>query len=94
MEHFVANARRYLDRKYPSHGAFGARNRDRFFVKLEQGLKVNTPVSFTLLHMKFVEFVIKGKAPLPPLVSRSMVLRLKHEKYTPPTLKNETTAIE
>ncbi|CAM9146616.1 unnamed protein product, partial [Ectocarpus sp. 4 AP-2014] len=40
LEHFVANARRYLDRKYPSHGPFGARNRDRFYVKLEQGLKV------------------------------------------------------
>ncbi|CAM9243513.1 unnamed protein product, partial [Ectocarpus fasciculatus] len=40
LEHFVVNARRYLDRKYPSHGPFGARNRDRFFVKLEEGLKV------------------------------------------------------
>ncbi|CBN73819.1 hypothetical protein Esi_0007_0108 [Ectocarpus siliculosus] len=50
LEHFVANARRYLDRKYPSHGPFGARNRDRFFVKLEQGLKVNSSVPFTLLH--------------------------------------------
>lgn len=40
MEHFVAGARRYLDKKYPTQGPFGARNRDRFFSKVEQGLKV------------------------------------------------------
>lgn len=39
LEHFVAGARRYLDKKYPTHGPFGARNRDRFFLKVEQGLK-------------------------------------------------------
>lgn len=43
-EHFVADARRYLDKKYSTHGAFGARNRDRFFVKVEQGLKVREAV--------------------------------------------------
>lgn len=41
LEHFVADARRYLDKKYPTHGPFGARNRDRFFFKVEQGLKVS-----------------------------------------------------
>ena len=40
MEYFVADARRHLDKKYPTHGPFGARNRDRFFFKVEQGLKV------------------------------------------------------
>lgn len=40
LEHFMADARRYVDKKYPTHGPFSTRNRDRFFVKVEQGLKV------------------------------------------------------
>lgn len=48
MEHFVAGARRYLDKKYPTHGPFGARNRDRFFLKVEQGLKVRN--SHVMIH--------------------------------------------
>lgn len=39
----MADARRHLDKKYPTHGPFGARNRDRFFVKVEQGLRVRVP---------------------------------------------------
>lgn len=51
LEHFVAGARRYLDKKYPTHGQFGARNRDRFFHKVEQGLKVGA----TLFSRTFEE---------------------------------------
>lgn len=41
LERFLADARRCLDKKYPAQGPFGTRNRDRFFLKVEQGLKVS-----------------------------------------------------
>ncbi|CAN0099235.1 unnamed protein product [Scytosiphon promiscuus] len=40
LAQFMADARRHLDKKYPTHGPFSTRNRDRFFAKVEQGLKV------------------------------------------------------
>ncbi|CAN0270172.1 unnamed protein product [Ascophyllum nodosum] len=40
LERFLEDTRRMVNKKYPVHGCFCARNRDRFFVKLEHGLKV------------------------------------------------------
>ncbi|CAN0299369.1 unnamed protein product, partial [Discosporangium mesarthrocarpum] len=37
---FLADARGDLDRRHPTLNVFGARSRDKFFAKLEQGLKV------------------------------------------------------
>lgn len=37
---FLDDTRMALEKKCPAHGSFCTRNRERFFLKVEQGLKV------------------------------------------------------
>lgn len=66
-ECFLADARHYLDKKYPTHGPFCAQNRGRFFVKVEQGLKVRGVNLQTLIlqgvHITAKPPPVMGKDP-------------------------------
>ncbi|CAM9242136.1 unnamed protein product [Hapterophycus canaliculatus] len=68
LEHFMADARRFLDKKYPTHGPFSARNRDRFFVKVEQGLKARLEMRVAMSKYRSVDVgnTLFGKVKLDP----------------------------
>lgn len=56
LESFLAKARKGLDKRYPAHSAFCTRNRDRFFFKVEQGLKVSNlqDIDYTYINISIL----------------------------------------